>query len=750
MSIRRLAVSLLVALSVRPAGAFPAAAPDVLLLMSYHPGNDWTGEIVRGLTQTMSSPGKAEIWVEYLDIRRRTDPERLDEFERHLARMHAGRRFAAVAACDDAAFEFLRDRGSRLFPSTPLAFCGVDEALGSTAPGSLFTGVYELYNYRNLTETIRRLHPDLRRMMIIHDGSVSGLTLHDRLLPFLAAAPPITATPLDTQTLTLGQLAGRLHDAQPGAAAIITTLSRDREHPYLPPLETYTFLGSRARIPLYTLTYSRPGQGILGASENTGFGHGGLLAQVLLRLLAGERPAAIARVRDSNAPLLFDYDELRRQGLSLRLILPPHRILNRPASFYEEYRWWIWGGVLFVSLQAAAIALLIFAVRRRRQAETVLRDALRHSEEAANLKSRFLANVSHELRTPLHGILGLSELLGSGELAEPQREYNRQIMQCTRGLSSIVNDLLDLAQIERSGLRLDPTPFELGPFLSEIAGFFRPRAAEAGLELQLLVEPGVPGWVSGVPGRIRQVLTNLVGNALKFTPAGSVRIRVLPANGEVRFEVSDTGVGVPPGQQRLIFEPFHQAGAPATRQAEGVGLGLAISRHLVELMGGRIGLESGPGGGATFWFELPLAGTPATVPPGAHEAGRKLRFDGRCILAVEDNAVSLMLLRRVLEKSGCRVQTARNGSEAVHLVQNGAAPDLILMDVQMPVMSGLDATRAIRRFERGRRIPIVALTANAAAEDRQRCLDCGMDDFLTKPIEPAAMLSSLERWLTRD
>lgn len=417
--------------------------------------------------------------------------------------------------------------------------------------------------------------------------------------------------------------------------------------------------------------------------------------------------------------------------------------------------YWAWDNIAPIENDAGEITHFVaiqIDFTERKKIELALKKAKLEAEQANKIKSEFLATMTHELRTPMNGVLGMAQILEETKLNPEQREYVDIILRSGHSLLEIINDVLDLSKLEAEQVILEERYFNLEQLIDDILGILRPKSREKSLPLDVIYPVDYPPYFIGDPTRLRQVLLNLMSNAIKFTSSGYVRLTVLcnslsAERTEIKLSIEDTGIGIATKNIAHLFDPFVQADQTTTRKYGGSGLGLAVSKKLINLMQGNIGVNSVLGQGTEFWvsLSLQLADKKTEKDEQQTKVLNHLVFNKK-ILIVEDDITNLKIAIQMLSNKGLVIDIAKNGQQAVNLWQHEDY-DLIFMDCRMPVMDGYEATKIIREQESASHIPIIALTANSSYKDRQHCLNSGMDEVITKPFKKELLTNSLNKWL---
>lgn len=753
----RLSTTVLLLVALMLGGRSMAAAPKtVLVVHSYDSGYDWTAAINSSLHERFrKSPAEIQTHVEFLDARR--NPNWRSTFASTFAVRFPAPMFDLVLLVDDEAAE-LWCSAPRMFGDTPILFGGVTSMPSCAGPSS--TGILESFNIAAFLQFGTAVRPDPRQVIVLSDGSALANFLVGQVKGGLPEPLRSRVEVWKSSEVSFAEVLKRVPRLDPSSIVYIAIFQRDYDGTYLAPVSHYGRIGKASSVPVIALShYSLPG--VLAGSPNAGTPYGTSLAELGLRLLAGTPPLDIPVTSTADVRPQVETAELERWEIRRELAPPTADWIDRNPSFVDKYRSWIIAGIVFAGLQSLLLLALGLNILARRRAQQQLsesnqrlelqnadyRKALDQAAMAAESKSRFVANMSHELRTPLNGILGMSELLLDEPLQGDHKGLVSTVRSSARHLLVILNDILDVSQVETGRLKIMNKHFQPMGIVDEATQLFQP-SGKAGYRLVARVEDGIPEWLDGDPARLRQILFNLIGNAIKFAADGDIVLAASYHEGWLTMSVTDNGIGIEPSRLAEIFERFAQVDDSSTRAKGGLGLGLYIARNLATAMGGTLEAESTPGIGSKFTLRLPL---PKANCEKAGKAQPEMPPDLKAsrVLVVEDNPVNMALVRRMLERRGCDVTLAVDGQEAVEASLLHRF-DLILMDLQMPRMDGFEAARAIRELQHpNAHVPIIALTACVMPSERERCMEAGMNDHVSKPIERAVLEATLARWLVR-
>ncbi len=841
----------------------PGLAANILVLHSYHQGMGWTDAMQAAFFRILNPEGREQD-IHYLDMARLGQHQGRDQavgnFLEHMRWVPHGH-YDLVLAADNDALEVILAHRDRIAPGSPVIFCGINNFSPDMLGGQDgITGVVETPSFDRTLQLAGRLRPNLRKVLVLAEDTVTGRQNLALLRQQTASMPLELEISLQTE---ISVLEGRLKELAADWAVLLMCRPFEKGR-LLSVKDAAARIAGASPVPVFTGWDFYVGHGVAGGVVVSAAAQGEAAAAMALRILRGESVAAMPVETASPNVIWLDQQALERFEIPSRLVPPDAVLLNRESSFYEQHRRLVWTYGLVTLSFAFLAALLGFNILRRRKAEErlflvlegtndglwdwdrasgkvyfsprwkeiigyapheldndieqwrsrihpedrervlsvndtfyeshdthfaveyrlrhkdgsyrwimgrgmCLRDRRgvpylmagshtditdrKHLEQelvvardravaASDAKSVFLANMSHEIRTPLNGILGLLQLLETAALTPEQRHEVRMAGSAARRLAELLSDILDLSRIEAGKLGLTPRPFEFEELRAVIESLFGSPAREKGLRFEVSLDSELPLRAVGDDLRLRQIIFNLIGNSLKFTRQGFVRLEVTAlapcADGRsVLFCVSDSGPGVSDELLAAIFEPFVQGEATYLRHHQGAGLGLAIVRELVLMMGGSLCMSSDEDG-LTTCFAVPLGHADQALPVDSPNALTVLPLHRLRILLVEDDAISAYAARHILEKAGHEVTAAANGRQALDLLRGPDAFDVVLMDVQMPVMDGVEATRRIRHdpeLAGVRNIPIIAMTAYAMSGDKEIFLTAGMNGYVAKPMD---------------
>ncbi len=746
---------------------------NILLLNSYHKGLQWTDDVNSGINQGLNELNiDKEIYTEFLDVKRFTNPTFKKELFHYYKSKYAKVKFDVIIVSDDFAVDFLIEYRDSLFGKVPVVFCGIN--MPHAYPNT-YTGIIESVAYVENLKLIEQLHPEYSKIYFIVDNSITGNIIYDRAYSaYISLNREFRYEFL--RNYTFKELNKKVSSLDENAILFLTAFTKDRNGNYCSYDDIIANLYKYSKVPVYGAWDFYLGKGIVGGKLISGFDQGYRASLMANRILNGENISDV-NIISSESTYTFDYDLLHQYHIRKRNLPENSKIINHPLEFITANRQQtIFFSIIFLLLVITIFILVGYIIYRKRKIKEIrrynksielanerLQLAKERVEESDRLKSSFLANISHELRSPMNGIVGFSKLIMSSEDLdkETQTAYLNIIQESGMLLLNLVNDIIDLSKIEAKQLQVKYSEFKLAELIDEILSFFRSEKVNQGKDhISIIAEKeydfrNISIYSDG--SRIRQVLYNLLSNALKFTKKGSIKFGYYIETPSIVFFVKDTGIGLSQEEQELIFDMFRQADEKTSRMFGGAGIGLTISKGIVESLKGRIWVESqkediheGIEGGSTFYFTVPF--NPVSIHHKKEDlnSAKKTHFEwpGNTILIVEDSIVSYQLLTKFLKSAKVSFVHASDGEQAVEICNRNQQIDLVLMDIQLPIMDGLEATRLIK--EKMPELPIIAQTANALNDDKEKIIAAGCDDYISKPINRIELQGKIDQFLRSD
>lgn len=735
---------------------------NILLINSYHKQISWTDSLTHGITKSLIEGGiKYELYIESLDSKR-IDPKRVfNEFYSFVKAKYSDITVDIILATDNDALFFLEKYHDELFPNVPVVFCGINNW---TTFKKGYTGVIEEVDLESNFELVSKLHPDLSTLYIVLDRTTTGEALRAKV----EEISKLNRYSCDIEILsdfTLIELQEYTSALKGNVAILFLLFNVDKNHVYLSYEEAIRSIAKTSNVPIYGTWDFYLRNGIVGGKIIAGRQHGSEAGRIAIRIINGE---PVDSIKPNIGPTKFAFNHvlLRKFGISRSILPNGSMLINTPFEFFKR-NYEIFLIFTFVVVILLITILLLASVNRLRtirlkverehaeklnEQNVLLEEAKEKAEESNRLKSAFLANMSHEIRTPMNGIVGFANLLKLRPSLSKEKvdQYVDIITSNSNLLLNLINDIIDISKIEANQLEIRNTSCDLNKLMHELYIVFSSEKVRLGKEEINLLQRSNQSEIAIVlvdEERVKQVLINLLNNAFKFTKEGSIEYGYEVRDKELYFFVNDTGIGIDRSKISLIFEQFRQVDESSARTFGGSGLGLAICKGIVKKMSGKIGVESELNKGSLFWFTIPL------IPidddraiEGKVKVKRKVpNWEGRTILVVEDVEESLLLLSEFLASTNAKFIGVQNAEDAIAKVKSEGKIDLILMDLQLPNMDGYQATREIKSIRSD--IPIIAQTANAMSDDREKTIEAGCVDYLSKPIIIDEFYSVIDRYL---
>ncbi len=772
-ALRRIVAGLILVLSLQSASSAAPTGPDahgkgpefhiyrILFISSYHASFPSFLNQLKGIRTGFREAG-FENWniaidVEFMDSKRfpyRDAASRLRDTLR--AKLPTLPPYDLVIVGDDNALSFARANEESLLKGMPIVFLGVNdrELAVSLSGNGTTTGVVESKSLHETIKSMRGLYPGSNKIHLLIDRTRTGRINSAAARNEASHLPHVSFSYIDLGKLSYEQAFEHLRTLPRGEPLLILSAYRDKDGRALSFPEVLHSIQTAYRGPIFALQEHGIGHGVLGGRVVSHFEQGRVAATLASRVLRGEAIAAIPVVSESPNVFLFDHAQLKRLGLDIARLPAAAQVVNKPVSVFDTNPLLMIGGVAFLILQTGIIVALVITVQHRRRAESELREAMQEAAHANAAKTEFLSNMSHELRTPLNSIIGFSQIIEmSPKPLEPEtlKEYASNITNGGQHLLKLINEVLDLAKVEARHQDLSIESFDPSEAISRALNMIRSSADKRGVTVDAFDGLKDAYTISADRTRFQQVLLNLLSNAVKYNRDGG-RVTLTAEHrkgGSVRFTVVDTGKGVPEKYLDGLFEPFERLGEQFG-DVEGTGIGLTISKKMVEMMGGRIGVESVVGHGSAFWFELPRGETFASVLEPARDVtveALEAPDVAVCeILYIEDNKFNLRVLEAMFsEFPGYRLRTATDGESGLEAAR-ARRPDMILLDINLPGINGIETADLIRRDPLLEDVPIIAVSANAMDWEIDRARDADFDSYITKPIDVQVLRRELTMW----
>lgn len=742
----------------------------ILILNSYHKNLSWSESIITGIESGLKEymDKSYDIHVEYLDSKRYWDDTYLKSFTQLMEVKYEGVEFDLIFANDDNAMEFLLNNKMKIFPSAPVITTGIN--FSHKYPPD-YTGLTERIDFCSNLELIENVHPETEHLYIIVDNTKTGKLIKRNITDAMRSS----SCNFEYSFLTnysLNGLKERLKSLSNNNVVFLTTFNKDKNGQYYSYSEIIETISKTTSVPIYAPWDFYLGKGIVGGKIINGYDNGKLAAKKGFEILKNRKTPHEIPIVPAPSKYEFDYKQLKKHDISLNNLPENSSIINNPYDKVKENLNII---IFTLALIVLLLVLIVILLRYNRIKKQRIKEQKEHLEElnkinktleaekqkaetANDLKSRFLANISHEVRTPLNAIIGFSKLISEESNIEQKdkERYQKLIRINSDVLLNLINDIIDLSKIETNQLKINYSNFNLNKLISDLYEYGIQKIKESNKkDLNLSSERGIKREkfiIHSDEDRLRQVLINLLNNAIKFSYFGSITFGY-QINGEyMLFYVKDPGIGIDKQELNHIFENFRQADGETSRQEGGVGLGLSVCKGIIENMQGKIWIDSQKNKGTTVYFTLPLI----PVSESEKKEKKQVHFEkndqydwtGKNILIVEDSKMAYELIKKLLRGTNAAFQLEMDGKSAIDRCTKDPSIDLVLMDIQLPMIDGYAATRQIK--EKRADLPIIAQTANAMSDDRKKAFEAGCDEYIAKPLDREELTKKINKLLVQE